>query len=144
MSTNGSSFPSRLANALVQVTPDRLEALDALRDVYAEDVVFRDPIQEIRGIDAFLAMNLRLLRRLRTLEWTIVTARGDDAEVFLEWKMRGKTKLGLKVEVEGMTRARVREGRVFDQRDYWDIGELMASSLPGGRRVLHAVLSPLA
>ena len=64
--------------------------------------------------------------------------------MFLEWTMRGTTKLGLKVKVDGMTRARARDGRIYDHRDYWDLGELMASSVPGGQRILHTVLSPFA
>lgn len=35
---------------------------------YAEDIVFRDSIQELHGIDAFLAMTERLTRRSSELE----------------------------------------------------------------------------
>ena len=144
MNTNGSSFPARLSDAIVQMTPDRPDAVDALRALYSDDVVFRDPIQEVRGIHDFIAMNHRLLRRMRTLTWTIETAMGDDTQVFLEWTLRGATKVGLKVKVDGVTRVRARDGRIFDHRDYWDLGELMASSVPGGQRILHTVLSPFA
>jgi ketosteroid isomerase-like protein len=143
-SSSTSSVAARLRDALVSLTPDRPEAIDALRALYADDMVFRDPIQEVRGIDAFLAMNRRLLHRMRTLEWTVETARGDDDEVFLEWTMTGKAKLGPMLRVHGVTRARARDGRIYDHRDYWDLGELIASSLPGGQRILYALRSPLA
>ena len=144
MSLDGSNLATRLRDALVALTPERPDAIDALRAVYADDIHFRDPIQEIRGIDAFLAMNRRLLARMRTLEWIVVTAAGDDEEVFLEWTMRGRTKLGPTVSVDGMTRARGRGGKITDHRDYWDLGELLASSMPAGKRLLHALVSPLA
>lgn len=98
----------------------------------------------MRGIDAFLAMNRRLLKRMRTLEWIVVTTADEGETIFLEWTMRGKTKLGPTVSVDGMTRARTRSGRIVDHRDYWDLGELLASSMPAGKRLLHALVSPLA
>ncbi len=144
MSLDGSSLAARLRDALVALTPDRPDAVDGLRAVYADDIVFRDPIQEVRGIDAFLAMNRRLLKRMRTLEWIVVTTADEGETIFLEWTMRGKTKLGPTVSVDGMTRARTRGGRIVDHRDYWDLGELLASSMPAGKRLLHALVSPLA
>jgi limonene-1,2-epoxide hydrolase len=144
MSADDRSLPNRLRDALLRLTPDRPDAVDALRELYAEDIVFRDPIQVVRGIDDFVAMNHRLLRRMRTLEWTVVRARGDDSEAFLEWTMHGATKLGIKVTVEGITRARARDGRIIDHRDYWDLGELLASTIPRGQRILHTLLSPFA
>ncbi|HVH42172.1 MAG TPA: nuclear transport factor 2 family protein [Labilithrix sp.] len=144
MRKNGSSLPNRLKDALAQLTPERPEAVEMLRALYTDDIVFRDPVQEVRGIHDFIAMNRRLLRRMRTLEWSIRTAKGDDTDAFLEWTMRGTLKLGPRLKVDGMTHARARDGRIFDHRDYWDLGELMASSVPGGQRILHTVLSPFA
>lgn len=146
MSANDSParLPSRLRDALVALKPEHPESIEALRPLYTDDVVFQDPLQVVCGLDAFVAMNRRLLRRMRWLEWTLKAAKGDDEVVFLEWTMTGKTKLGPRIEVDGMTRARARGGRIFDHRDYWDLGELVASALPGGRRILRAVLSPIA
>jgi len=138
------SLPQRLSSVLVGLVPGRPRAFDELRALYADDIVFRDPIQEVRGLDAFIAMNERLLKRMRSLSWMIETVRGDDEVVVLEWKMSGAPRLGPKLQVEGMTRARARNGRIFDHRDYWDLGELATSALPGGPRLLRALLSPFA
>jgi hypothetical protein len=135
---------ARLAAALRKLTPESPEAIDALSALYADDIVFRDPIQEVRGKEAFLALNRRMIGRMRSLEWTVNFARGDAESVILEWKVSGKTKMGLRVTVDGMTRARLRDGLVFDHRDYWDMGELMASPLPGGQRLLRAMRIPFA
>jgi len=134
----------RLRDALVALTPNRPDAVERLRPLYATSMVFHDPIQEVRGLDAFLAMNRRLLARMRTLEWTVSSSRGDESEVFLEWTMRGTPKLGPAIEVSGVTRARARDGVIFDHRDYWDMGELMASAVPGGQRFLTLLRSPFA
>ena len=142
--TATSSLAERLSAALVALTPDQPAAVHDLRALYAPDMVFRDPIQEVRGLEPFIAMNARLLRRMRRLSWTITLARGDDKIAFLEWRMSGAAKLGPKLEVEGMTRVSARGGLIIEHRDYWDLGELAASSLPGGRRLLRALLSPFA
>lgn len=135
---------SRLRDALVQLVPGQPEAIASLRELYDDGMVFRDPIQVVRGIDAFLAMNRRLLGRMKRLEWQVHLAHGDATRAVLEWSMRGATKLGVPVKVDGMTRAIARDGRIVDHRDYWDLGELAASPIPGGQRILHALLSPFA
>lgn len=138
------SLPQRLSALLVDIVPGRPEVFDLLREHYTDDVVFRDPIQTVHGLTDFLAMNERLLGKMKTLEWSILGAWGDDESATLEWTMRGKPKLGPRVEVDGMTRVRARDGKIYDHRDYWDLGELAASGLPGGKRVLRAVLRPFA
>lgn len=139
-----SEFPARFAEVLQGLVPGRPEVFDELSAFYAKDLVFRDPIQVVRGMADFLDMNRRLLGKMKTLEWEIVLAKGDDEHAILEWIMRGKPKFGPSVKVEGMTRALARDGLVYDHRDYWDLGELAASALPGGQKLLHALLSPFA
>lgn len=139
-----SSLAERLSAVLVGLTPDRPSAVADLRTLYAHDIAFRDPIQEVHGLEAFLAMNERMLRRMRRLTWTITLARGDEKMAVLEWRMSGAAKLGPKLELEGMTRVNARAGMIIEHRDYWDLGELAASALPGGRRLLRALRSPFA
>ena len=138
------SLADRVRDALVQLSPDRPEALDRLRALYDPGVVFRDPVQEVRGVEAFLALNRRLLRRMRRLEWRVDSARGDEKEAFLEWTMTGAPKLGPALELAGVSRVRARDGLIVDHRDYWDVGELLASAVPGGQRFLRALRAPLA
>jgi hypothetical protein len=138
------TLPDRLAAALVDVRPDNPDALVVLRKLYAATCTFRDPIQQLDGLPAFLAMNTHLLGRMRTLDWTIRGARGDDAYAMLEWTMRAKTKLGVTISVDGATVVNARAGRIVDHRDYWDLGEMLASPLPFGLRLLHLVRRPLA
>jgi limonene-1,2-epoxide hydrolase len=138
------SLAQRLADVLVALTPEQPGAIERLRELYDPAMVFQDPIQKLRGLDAFMSMNQRLLARMRTLEWTILAVGGQRDEAFVEWEMRGKAKLGPSVHVSGVTRARAQGGRIVDHRDYWDMGELIASALPGGQRLLHLFRAPFA
>jgi hypothetical protein len=139
-----STLAERLRDALVALTPDHPDAVVALRPLYSPTMVFRDPIQELRGIDPFLEMNRRLLGRMRQLSWDVVASQGDEREAFLEWTMRGATRLGPVLEVSGVTRVRAHDGLVVDHRDYWDMGELVASALPSGQRLLSLLRAPFA
>jgi steroid Delta-isomerase len=137
-------LPDRLAAALVDIRPDRPDAIVALSTFYDEALHFRDPIQELDGLPAFLAMNRHLVGRMRSLHWTIRGVTGDDAYAVLEWSVHGTTKFRLPLAVDGTTVVRARNGRIHDHRDYWDLGEMFASPLPFGQRLLYLLRRPLA
>ncbi len=98
------------------------EALGALAPYYADDVVFTDPIQTVRGRDAFLDMNRRLLRRAKELRFDVQAEAQSGDEIFLTWIMymtpRG---LGPELRIAGVTHCTLRDGQVAVQRDYWDL-----------------------
>jgi limonene-1,2-epoxide hydrolase len=135
---------TRLSTALIALTPEHADAVDGLAPLYDPAMVFRDPIQRIRGREEFLAMNRRLLRRMRRLHWEIAAVHGTDEEVFVEWRMVCALRLGPAFDVCGVTRARARGGLIVDHRDYWDLGEMLASAVPGGQRVLDVLRAPFA
>jgi hypothetical protein len=98
----------------------------------------------VRGLPDFVRMNERLVGRMKYLDWTILGTWGDDETAVLEWNMTGRPKLGPEFSVDGMTRVVARSERITQHRDYWDLGELAASGVPGGQRILHALLKPFA
>jgi hypothetical protein len=58
--------------------------------------------------------------------------------------MRCVPKFGPEIRVDGATHLRAKNGRVFYHRDYWDLGEMFASAIPGGHAALRFLLKPLA
>jgi steroid Delta-isomerase len=137
-------LPDRVARFLPRLVPNSPAIFDELRALYADDVRFRDPIQEVHGIAEFLELNRRLLDRMREIAWDIHAAIGDDSYAVVEWTMRGTPRRGPALAVDGVTRVRARGGRIVDHRDYWDLSELAASTLSFGERVRRALLRPLA
>lgn len=134
----------KLGQVLVNLVPGRASIFEELRELYADDLVFHDPIQIVRGWNDFRAMNERLLAKMRTLEWSILGAWDGEDSACLEWNMRGKPKLGPEFSVDGMTRVKLLEGKIVHHRDYWDLAELGLSAVPHGQRILRAALRPLA
>ena len=88
--------------------------------VYADDVVFIDPTQEKRGVDAYIQAQDGLMKRCDDvfLETDSVAITGDVA--FVEWRMGLKIK-GIEFIYPGATRLRFdRAGKILHHRDYFD------------------------
>jgi hypothetical protein len=81
---------------------------------------------------------------MRGLTWDVVAVHGDEHEAMLEWTMTGVLRLGPRLQVSGVTRVRARGGLIVDHRDYWDLGEMFASAVPGGQRLLELLRKPFA
>lgn len=99
---------------------------------YAEDIIFRDTIQELRGIETFRAMTERLTRRSSELEMKIVNAVMRDNLIFMEWEMTilfGKTRRSV---VYGASRLKLdAQGKICEQRDYYDLWGDIMDNVPG-------------
>ena len=88
--------------------------------VYADDVVFIDPTQEKRGVDAYIHAQDGLMKRCDDvfLETDSVAITGDVA--FVEWRMGLKIK-GIEFIYPGATRLRFDSaGKILHHRDYFD------------------------
>ena len=68
-----------LRDALVEFGRDGERALTLLAELYDRDVLFRDPLQTLRGRDAFLTMNRRVLGRARRLSFDVKDVLGGRA-----------------------------------------------------------------
>jgi hypothetical protein len=99
---------------------------------YAEGIVFRDTIQELRGIEAFRAMTERLTRRSSELEMRIVNPVMRDNIISMEWEMTilfAKTRRSV---VYGASRLKLdAQGKICEQRDYYDLWGDIMDNIPG-------------
>jgi len=134
---------TKLADLLGSVDIHDLRPFEAaVEELYATDVHFRDPMQEVRGRDAFIQVNRSLAKKSRSLRFEVTDTSGDDERFYLHWKLAMRPILGPELHVEGVSRFLAAGGRVVEHLDFWDLGELMASPLPGGRRLVHALCKP--
>lgn len=137
------SIAARVSSWLRQVSKENVEAtLPELLEVYDDEVVFRDPMQEVHGREAFREMNLSLAARARALSFDVrETATTGDA-AFIRWTMRFVPRLGPELHVDGVSFLRVPAGRVVEHVDYWDFANLIASALPGGEGLIRLLFRP--
>jgi ketosteroid isomerase-like protein len=98
---------------------------------YADDIVFRDSVQGLQGIEEFTAMTERLAQRSKDLSMRIVNAVMKDNIVFLEWEMTIKFKKNPSSILYGTSRITINaEGKIAEQRDYYDLWGDIFDNIP--------------
>lgn len=103
---------------------------------YHEDIVFQDSIQRIEGIDAFKALCERLTRRCEQIDMVILSVVMEGHDIFLQWKMQMQFRRWPSSPVYGCTKLTLGDdGRIIEQRDYFDLWGDIANGIPGFRRL---------
>ena len=98
---------------------------------YADDIYFRDSIQEIRGIEEFTAMTERLTKRSKDLKMNIVGAAQQENIIFIEWEMTISFKSNPSAKLYGSSRVTINEdGKIAEQRDYYDLWGDIFDNIP--------------
>lgn len=98
---------------------------------YADDIYFRDTIQEIRGKEPFIEMTQRLTARSKDLKMQIVNIMMDGNIVFMEWEMTLSFKKYPSSVMYGSSRLTLNdEGKISEQRDYYDLWGDIFDNIP--------------
>lgn len=126
--------PARL-DALLRfyqsMTPESLGELDAY---YTGDAYFKDPFNEVRGVEPIRAIFAKMFRQVEEPRFKVTETIGDENGLVLVWEMTFRMKSVRPTEVQvirGVSHLRFAEsGKVTYHRDYWDTGEELYSKLP--------------
>ena len=98
---------------------------------YDENIYFRDSVQELRGIEEFVAMTRRLTDRSKDLSMNIVRTAQQDRDIFIEWEMTIKFKKNPSSVLYGTSRVTLNEeGKIIEQRDYYDLWGDVFDNIP--------------
>ena len=98
---------------------------------YDENIYFRDSVQELRGIEEFVAMTRRLTDRSKDLSMNIVRTSQQDMDIFIEWEMTIKFKKNPSSVLYGTSRVTLNEqGKIIEQRDYYDLWGDIFDNIP--------------
>lgn len=98
---------------------------------YAEDILFRDSVQELRGKAEFKAMTERLAARSGSLAMEIRHAAREGNVIFLEWVMTLSFDKYPESSVYGASRVTLdASGRIAEQRDYYDLWGDIFDNIP--------------
>lgn len=102
---------------------------------YHEDIFFKDSIQEIRGKKKFTEMAERLAKRSKNLEIVVHNSLMQDNLIFVEWEMIIAYKKFPQSSIYGNSRLTLKEGKIIEQRDYYDLWGDINDNIPGYRRL---------
>lgn len=98
---------------------------------YHDDILFRDSVQIIHGIEEFKAMTERLIARSNDLKMEINHTAQNDNIIFLEWEMTLSFKKYPNSSIYGSSRVTLDEnGKIIEQRDYYDLWGDIFDNIP--------------
>ncbi len=129
------------------LTPDTVEKLRAL---VTPDIHFRDPFNDIVGIEKVLEVFHDMYRNCEEPKSEIISTMRQGREAFLKWRFSfvPKTKAlngGNKVSFIGITEIEISQtGLICSHLDYWDAAREFYELLPGIGFVLRSLRKRLA
>lgn len=112
----------------------RVHTLYLLDDLYAEAMVFEDPLGRIEGLDGFKVYMEAMYQYVQEISWayTDEVIQGDTHVLY--WTMTLKTKglnKGKPFSVDGTSHMKFGEGgKVVYHRDYFDMGAYVYERVP--------------
>ena len=103
---------------------------------YDQTIVFHDSIQKIEGFEKFEAMCNRLTKRCKSLDMQLKHVVMEDNIIFMEWKMTMSFRMFPKKPIFGSSRLTLNdEGKIIEQRDYYDLWGDIYDGIPVWRRI---------
>lgn len=107
-----------------ELTPASLERF---QEFYTEDAFFKDPFNEVRGVDAIRRIFVHMFERVEAPRFVVTERLFDDNSAMLVWEFR----YGKGQRIRGVSHLRCADdGRVAYHRDYWDAAEELYARLP--------------
>lgn len=110
-------------------------SLDAaqLVSLYAGDIVFRDPVHTINGLEALILYFARLGKNMNTCRFEFVDEIVIQHQAHVTWNMRFSHKKiagGKEQVLRGMTLIRFNDSKITYHEDCYDIGAMVYENLP--------------
>jgi steroid delta-isomerase len=105
-----------------------------LHEVYAANARFRDPFNDVRGIDAIARIFDAMFERLEDCRFVILEAVADERGALLTWDFTFRIRRwrpSVTRRIHGATHLRFdADGRIDLHRDYWDAAGELYEQLP--------------
>lgn len=110
------------------------ESVERFSEFYTADAYFKDPFNEVRGIDAIKHIFTHMFRQVEAPRFVITDQVVDADGAMLVWNFcfqirawgRGKTRL-----IRGVSHLKFdADGKINYHRDYWDAAEELYMTLP--------------
>ena len=106
--------------------------LSRLREIYADNIRFRDPVHEIRGLVELEDYFTSLCGDLSDCRFEYLDELIGQDSAYIKWTMHFKhPKLGNRlISVRGVSQIRFSSERIEFQEDFYDMGAMLYEQLP--------------
>ncbi|MES2317795.1 MAG: nuclear transport factor 2 family protein [Pseudomonadota bacterium] len=121
----------RLVRFFETISPQTVR--EQLESVYAPDAKFKDPFNEVEGLEAIGAIFGHMFEQVDGPVFIVTASVMQDGQAFLTWDFLFKMKRFSREQqcIRGATHIRFNaEGKVNEHRDYWDAAEELYEKLP--------------
>jgi predicted ester cyclase len=106
------------------------ETLAHLSDHVTEDVRFKDPFNDVRGVDAMARVFRHMFENVRDIKFEVRRAMMEDDVCLMQWRFQGELG-GRPWAFDGTSILRFApDGRVAEHIDYWDAAGNFYERLP--------------
>ncbi|MGE8361231.1 nuclear transport factor 2 family protein [Pseudomonas sp.] len=140
-----SDFLRRFAREFAALDKDNL---DRLGELYADDVLFRDPLHEVYGLAGVHQYFTELYANVSDLNFQFHGMdQVRDGEGYLRWTMsyrHPRLAGGELIQVAGCSHLMWHNHKVHQHRDYFDAGNLLYEHLPVMGRIIRWLKGRLA
>ena len=108
-----------------------MEQLEGIEGFISRNVQFKDPFNELSGLDDFRRLLVKTLNDVKDPKFTVTHRAWCNDILFLRWSFQGEIKGLNHWNVEGMSEVRFDEqGLVCQHIDHWDASEQFYAKLP--------------
>lgn len=110
-----------------------LESARSLDTIYTGDAYFKDPFNEVRGVDAITRIFTHMFAQVDAPRFVVTTRIRNGTEAFLTWDFTFRMKRFARETqcIRGATHLKfAADGRACFHRDYWDAAEELYEKLP--------------
>jgi steroid delta-isomerase len=124
---------------------ERIAPTDVARigEIYAAEAYFRDPFNDVRGVDTIARVYARMFEQLEDCRFVITETLAEGRSALLVWDFTFRIKRWRPRTVQtihGATHLHFApDGKVAYHRDYWDAAEELYAKLPLIGPVLRAL-----
>lgn len=137
------TLPERLFTLFATYHLRGNKVLNDIDELYAPDVRFVDPFNDVRGRDHFKNVTRNLNARLEEMRFDDLELVGDEPHFMLSWNCTIRARLGLTMHTRGVTEIRTQGGRITFHQDHWDVLGAIAGSIPGVGAVYARITSKI-
>lgn len=103
------------------------ESIARLAEFYTEDAYFKDPFNEVRGVENIQRIFAHMFEQVAEPRFVVTERLADDTSAMLVWELRH----GQGQRIRGVSHLRFADdGQVAYHRDYWDTAEELYMKLP--------------
>ena len=108
-----------------------LEKIEDIERFVSVDIKFKDPFNDLSGLDHFRRLLVKVLNDVKDLRFDVTHRAWTKDVLFLRWTFQGKVR-GLNYwKVQGMSEINFnKQGLVCQHVDHWDAAEQFYEKLP--------------